>query len=74
MAYPSGGDGAVHAHDPMAPGDTVWIAPHEEHWHGAAPASLTLHLAVYEAETDGTTTVWLEQVTEADYTAFAEDD
>ena len=58
----------------MAPGDTVWIAPDEEHWHGAAPASLTVHLAVYEAETDGTTTVWLEQVTEADYTASAEDD
>ncbi len=58
----------------MTPGDTVWIAPDEEHWHGAAPASLTVHLAVYEAETDGTTTVWLEQVTEADYTASAEDD
>lgn len=55
----------------LAPGDTVWIAPDEEHWHGAGPETLTAHLAVYEAEADGTTTVWLEQVTDAEYAAPA---
>ena len=31
-----------HAHDEnnqFKPGDTVWIAPDERHWHGAAPDS-----------------------------------
>jgi quercetin dioxygenase-like cupin family protein len=58
----------------LTPGDTVWIAPDEEHWHGAGREALTAHLAVYEAEADGTTTVWLEQVTDIEYAAAAVDD
>src|SRR4051812_8610074 len=41
--------GSVHA---IGPGDTVSIAPHEEHWHGAAPETGMVHLAIYEAEED----------------------
>jgi quercetin dioxygenase-like cupin family protein len=43
--------------EPLAlePGDTVWIEPDEEHWHGAADDEHVAHLAVsYGAIT------WLE--------------
>jgi len=49
-------------------GDTVWIPPGEEHWHGATPEVMMCHLAVQEAE-DGRTADWLEQVSEEDYGA-----
>lgn len=49
-------------------GDVVWIPPGEEHWHGAAPDTGMVHLAMQEAE-DGRTADWLEPVSEADYRA-----
>jgi len=51
---------------PIRPGDTVWIAPGEEHWHGAAPDTMMCHLAMQEA-LEGQVAHWLEQVAEADY-------
>ncbi|WP_204115411.1 cupin domain-containing protein [Shimia biformata] len=50
----------------IATGDTVWIDPGEEHWHGAAPDSAMEHLAVQEVR-DGNGADWLEHVTETDY-------
>ena len=47
-------------------GDTVWIPPDEEHWHGAAPDTTMTHIAMQEAR-DGVAAVWLDQVSEADY-------
>ena len=47
-------------------GDTVWIPPGEEHWHGAAPDSNMEHLAIQEA-LDGKVAYWLEQVLDDDY-------
>lgn len=47
-------------------GDTVWIPPGIEHWHGAAPDTTMSHLALQE-EVDGSAATWLEQVSEADY-------
>lgn len=47
-------------------GDTVWIPPGVEHWHGAAPETAMAHIAIQEAE-DGSTTEWLEHVSDADY-------
>lgn len=47
-------------------GDTVWIPPGEEHWHGAAPTTGMVHLAMQEAD-NGRTADWLEQVAEDDY-------
>jgi quercetin dioxygenase-like cupin family protein len=46
------------------PGDVIWTPPGEEHWHGAAPDSFMIHLALWE--TDDTT--WLDHVTDAEYT------
>ena len=55
----------------IRPGDTVWFAPGEKHWHGAAPANAMTHLAMQEA-LDGSAVTWLEHVSDDDYTRPAE--
>jgi quercetin dioxygenase-like cupin family protein len=50
----------------MGPGDTVWFAPDERHWHGADPDAGMTHLAMQEAE-NGVAVTWAEPVTEAQY-------
>jgi quercetin dioxygenase-like cupin family protein len=50
-------------------GDTVIIAPHERHWHGAGPQNTMVHLALQEADAQGIDVVWLEPVTDAEYGA-----
>lgn len=50
----------------LRPGDTVVIGPGENHWHGAAPNCLFVHLAVQEAE-NGATAAWGGPVSDADY-------
>ncbi|THF87821.1 cupin domain-containing protein [Deinococcus sp. KSM4-11] len=50
----------------IRPGDVVWFAPGEKHWHGAAPTTAMTHLAIQEAQ-DGTAVVWLEHVTDQQY-------
>jgi quercetin dioxygenase-like cupin family protein len=52
----------------IRPGDTVWIAPGEKHWHGAAPDCGMVHLAIHEAE-GGRHVDWMEPVADADYLA-----
>jgi quercetin dioxygenase-like cupin family protein len=50
------------------PGDTVSFAPNERHWHGAGPATTMVHLALQEADAQGVDVVWLESVTDQEYT------
>ena len=50
----------------IRPGDVVWFAPGEEHWHGAAPTTAMTHIAIQEAE-GGRAADWLEHVTDEDY-------
>ena len=50
----------------IKPGDTVWFAPGEKHWHGAAPDSAMVHIAMLEA-LDGVHVEWLEPVSDEDY-------
>jgi quercetin dioxygenase-like cupin family protein len=57
----------------IRPGDTVWIAPGEKHWHGAAPDQGMVHLAVHEADETGAHVEWLEPVSDADYAAAPQD-
>ncbi len=52
----------------IRPGDTVWFAPGEKHWHGAAPDVAMTHVAVAEM-LDGRAVDWLEKVSDADYAA-----
>ncbi len=51
----------------IKPGDVVTFAPDEKHWHGAAPDSCMLHVAINPAaNTDGGTR-WLEPVGDEQY-------
>jgi quercetin dioxygenase-like cupin family protein len=52
----------------IRPGDTVWIPPGEKHWHGAAPDTAMVHLAIQEA-LDGVHVDWLEKVPDDVYLA-----
>jgi len=52
----------------IRPGDIVWFAPNEKHWHGAAPDCAMTHIAIAEM-VDGKAVDWLEKVSEADYGA-----
>ena len=33
----------------IRPGDVVWFAPNEKHWHGATPTTAMTHIAIQEA-------------------------
>ena len=48
------------------PGDVVWFEPGEKHWHGAAPTTAMMHLAIQE-RLDGKTVDWMEQVSGEQY-------
>ena len=50
----------------IRPGDVIWIAPGEKHWHGAATTTAMTHLAIQE-KLDGKMVDWLEPVTDAQY-------
>ena len=50
------------------PGDVIWFAPNEKHWHGAAPTTAMTHIAIQEA-LDGKVVEWLEKVSDEDYQA-----
>jgi quercetin dioxygenase-like cupin family protein len=50
----------------IRPGDTVWIQPHEKHWHGAAPTTAMTHIAIQE-ELDGRSAAWFEHVSDEQY-------
>jgi quercetin dioxygenase-like cupin family protein len=52
----------------IRPGDVVWIAPGEKHWHGAAPTTGMTHIAMQEAE-GGKYVEWMEHVTDQEYGA-----
>jgi quercetin dioxygenase-like cupin family protein len=48
------------------PGDTVWFAPGERHWHGATADALMTHIAIQEA-LEGSAAAWEEHVTDEEY-------
>ncbi len=50
----------------IRPGDVVWFAPGEKHWHGSAPTTAMSHIAIQE-KLDGKMVDWLEHVADADY-------
>ena len=47
-------------------GDTVWIPPDEEHWHGASATNSMTHIAIQEA-LDGSVADWLDKVSDDEY-------
>jgi len=52
----------------IRPGDVVWFAPGEKHWHGASLTMAMTHIAIQEA-LDGKVVDWLEHVSDAQYRA-----
>lgn len=52
----------------IRPGDVVWFAPGEKHWHGASPNTAMSHIAIQE-NLDGKAVDWMEKVSEEDYNA-----
>jgi quercetin dioxygenase-like cupin family protein len=50
----------------IRPGDIVWFAPGEKHWHGATPTTAMTHIAIAE-KLNGSPVDWLEKVTDEQY-------
>ena len=51
------------------PGDVVWFAPGEKHWHGACPTAGMTHIAIQE-QLDGKAVDWMEHVSEDQYAGW----
>jgi quercetin dioxygenase-like cupin family protein len=47
----------------LRPGDVVWFAPGEKHWHGASATTAMTHIAIQE-RLDGKTVEWMEKVSD----------
>ena len=52
----------------IRPGDVVWFAPGEKHWHGATATKAMTHIAVQE-QLEGKAVDWMEQVSDDQYRA-----
>lgn len=50
----------------IRPGDVVWFAPGERHWHGAGPETAMSHIAIQERLEDSPVT-WMDHVTDEQY-------
>ncbi len=72
VLHVTAGEGRLQSRDGagvvLRPGDVAHIPAGEVHWHGAAPGSLLVHLAVSVGRTE-----WLDEVSEADYASAFED-
>jgi len=52
----------------IRPGDVIWIAPGEKHWHGATATTSMTHIAIVE-QLDNKSTDWMEMVSDEQYLA-----
>ena len=50
----------------IRPGDVIWFAASEKHWHGATPRTAMTHIAIHEA-LNGKPVDWMEHVSEEQY-------
>jgi quercetin dioxygenase-like cupin family protein len=50
----------------IRPGDVVWFAAGEKHWHGASPTTAMTHIAIQEKK-DGKVVEWMEKVSDEQY-------
>jgi quercetin dioxygenase-like cupin family protein len=48
-------------------GDSIFIEPGEEHWHGAQADHFMEHVALQESDETGKPVTWLEHVTDEEY-------
>lgn len=47
----------------IRPGDVIWFAPGEKHWHGATATTAMTHIAIQE-QLGGKTADWMEKVSD----------
>ncbi len=52
----------------VGPGDVVFFAPGEKHWHGAGPDAAMTHIAIQEVE-NRKVVDWMEKVSDEEYGA-----
>ena len=57
----------------IRPGDVVWIAPGEKHWHGATATTAMTHIALQE-KLEGKMVEWMEKVSDEQYEAVPKRD
>ncbi|SEH41724.1 (R)-mandelonitrile lyase [Magnetospirillum fulvum] len=50
----------------IRPGDVIWFAPGERHWHGATATTAMTHIAIAESQ-GGTAVVWMDKVADDQY-------
>ena len=53
----------------IRPGDRVFFEPGEDHWHGADPNRFMTHIAMHEADDEGSPITWGEHVSDEEYGA-----
>jgi quercetin dioxygenase-like cupin family protein len=53
----------------IRPGDRVFFAPDEDHWHGAAPNRFMAHLALNEVDDEHVAANWGDKVSDEEYAA-----
>jgi quercetin dioxygenase-like cupin family protein len=53
----------------IRPGDRVFFAPEEDHWHGAAPRRFMVHIALNEVDDHHVAANWGEKVADEEYSA-----
>lgn len=51
------------------PGDVVWFAPNEKHWHGATTTNGMTHIAIQE-NLNGKVVDWMEKVSDEQYKSY----
>lgn len=50
----------------IRPGDVIWFAPGEKHWHGASSGKAMTHIAIQE-QLNGKAVDWMEKVSDEQY-------
>jgi len=53
----------------IRPGDRVFFAPGEEHWHGACATRFMTHISMLDVDEQGNNATWGPHVTDAEYAA-----
>ena len=53
----------------IRPGDRVFFAPGEDHWHGAAATRFMTHIAMVEVDDEGHPATWGDPVSSDEYGA-----
>jgi 4-carboxymuconolactone decarboxylase len=53
----------------IRPGDVILIPAGVKHWHGASPGTPMTHVALAEQADNGSSTEWMEEVTDDQYAA-----